>query len=440
MFRLQKVAENIFVIFTLFLSTAALIPVLLETEEAPGQPTDPFTPILFMGIYAITLLLIVPIRNSFVRVATKDILIWLVVGLALMSILWTFAPEVTQRRSISLLGATVFGVYISARYSIREQLRLLAWVFGIIIVLSCLFAIALPSYGLMTFQEEGIHAGAWRGVMMHKNLLGRIMSLSSVVHAILATGKPLPFGRYQWVAWAGYILSVALVVLSTSKTALIVCITMTIILPLYKSLRGTYNQVIPLLIAVILVVGSTATLLLDNLTFIAGALGKDLTLTGRTDIWALMLDMISQRPLFGYGFNAFWLGWDSEASAYVWRMLQWECPYAHNGFMDLLAELGIAGLALFLLSFVTAFVKAISWLRATKGVEGLFPLLFLSYLFLYNITESTLLSGNSIFWILYVSVIFSMAIEYNLVKKFGDQSAVLEEEWFDVQASNEQNF
>ncbi len=438
MVRLKSFAEKAFVVLTLFFSTAALIPVLLDTEEASGQPVDPLTPILFTSIYAVTLLLSVARRKIFVRVATKEIFIWLLVGLAMASVYWTLGPELTPRRSVLLLGSTIFAVYVSARYSLREQLQFLAWAFGIIVVLSFVFAIAVPSYGLMTFQEEGVHAGAWRGIMMHKNILGRMMCLSSIVFLLLATGDSTSNRRSSRIFWAGFVLSVALIILSTSKSAIVVCVTMTTILPLYKALRGKYTTLVPILIAVVLVGGGAATLLLDNLEVIAGALGKDLTLTGRTDIWAVMLEMISQRPLFGYGYNGFWMGWDSEASAYVWRTLEWECPYAHNGFMDLLAELGISGLALFLVSFAIATFKAISLARQTKTVEGLWPLLYLTYLIMYNITESSLLSSNSIYWIVYVTVVFSTIVESDLVKS-GYANEILEAEWMQITASNEQN-
>ncbi len=439
MVRLKSFAERVFVSFGFFLSTAALIPSLLDNEETGGQPVDPFTPILFMTIYAVTLVLIVARSKTFTRVASKEIFIWLLVALAVASIQWTMSPEMTPRRSLLLVGSTVFGAYVSTRYSLREQLHLLAWPLGVIIVLSFVSAIAVPSYGLMTYQEGGVHEGAWRGIMTHKNILGRLMAFSSMVFLLLATGDSTSEPKRRWIFWAGFILSVVLIILSTSKSALVVCITMTLILPLYKALRGKYNHVVPLLILVVLVTGGTGLLLFDNLEVIAGALGKDLSLTGRTDIWAVMIEMISKRPLFGYGFNGFWLGWDTEVSAYVWRTLGWECPYAHNGFMDLLAELGIAGLGLFLVSFVIGCFRAISLLRKTKTLEGVWPLLYLTYVMAYNITESTLLASNSNFWIVYVMVIFSTAVE-NEVAKIEYRNRFVEEEWIDVTASNEHYF
>ncbi|WP_088240572.1 O-antigen ligase family protein [Calothrix rhizosoleniae] len=412
--------EKIFVIFALFLSTSALIPVLLEKEDSNGFSQDPFSPILFLGIYVITAILILEYRQIFLQftrsVAWKNIWIWLLAGMAIASVLWTIEPDITLRRSILLLGTTVFGAYIAVRYNLREQLELLSWVFGSIIILSFVFAIALPNTGIMTFQEGGAHAGAWRGVMTHKNLLGRIMVLSSMVFLLRGISLSPTKQKYHWIPWLGYGLSILLILLCTSKTALIVSLTLTTIIPLYRTWRRNYTQVMPFMIAVILVVGSTAILIFDQLDVIATTLGRDLTLTGRTNIWIAMWDIIQERPLLGYGLNAVWQNWNNEATAYLWKQLEWECPYGHNGFMDLLAELGFSGLGLFLFGYIITYVKGIKWLRITNNVEGIWPLLYLAFLALYNISESTLLANNSIFWILFVSISFSIVIEYEQVK------------------------
>lgn len=431
--KLPKLAEQIFVVCTLFLSTSALIPVLIEGGNAGGITSDPYSPKFFLIVYIITFLLIVTHQKNFVRAAQKDIWIWLFLGIALASISWTFAPDVTPRRSVLLLGTSVFGIYMAMRFTLREQLQLLAVALGIVIILSFMFAIGLPKYGLMTVQEGGIHAGSWRGIMTHKNILGRLMAFSSMVFLCVAMSNPIRNPRYRWVPWAGYILSIALILLSTSKTSLVVFLSLTAILPLYRSWRQHYNQLIPLSIALILTVGSVTNLLLDNLPVVADALGRDLTLTGRTDIWSAMFDLIWERPWFGYGFNAVWRDWDNPITAYLWRTLAWECPYGHNGFMDLLAELGFVGLSIFVLSFITTYYRGIMWLRVTKCIEGIWPLIYLTYLVIYNITESTLVETNSIFWIVYISTAFSVAIEYKQAKNYQYYtSSLIEEEWMNV--------
>ncbi|MGD1874363.1 MAG: O-antigen ligase family protein [Mastigocoleus sp.] len=411
--------------FALFLSTSALIPVLLEKDSTGGIPSDPFSPLLFLGVYTVTCLLIFIRRKSFLRVAQMDIWVWLLIGIALASTLWTFAPDITLRRSILLLGSTLFGVYLAMRFTIREQLQLMAWAFGIIIILSVVFGIAIPRYGIMSLQEGGAHAGSWRGVMTHKNILGRTMVLSAIVFQFVGMSNPIKNPKYRWVPWMGYVLSIALIILCTSKTSLIVLLTLTIIFPLYQTWRRNYTQLIPITIAILLVLGSTTILFVDNLPIVANVVGRDLTLTGRTDIWSTMFDLIWKRPVFGYGFNAVWQDWDNEVTAYLWRVLEWECPYGHNGFMDLLAELGFAGLITFSLSYMSTYIRGIMWLRISKFAEGLWTLMYLTFLVIYNISESSLLATNSIYWILYVSTIFSTAIEYSILNNYSRAKTAL---------------
>ncbi|MBA3922898.1 MAG: O-antigen ligase family protein [Nostocaceae cyanobacterium] len=428
MLKLPDLAEKIFVTICLFLSTSGLVPVLLDSENAAGIPADPYSPIFFSSIYLVTLLLILARRRAFSYVVVKDVWIWLLVGLALASILWTVAPDMTPRRSLLLLGTTLFGIYLATRYSLREQLYLLAGTLSIVIFLSIIFAIALPSYGVMSVQESGVHAGAWRGIMTHKNGLGRLMVLSNMVFLLLSISSR----QWRWFFGVNYILSIALIVLSTSKTALTVFLTMTIMLPIYRAWRQNSSRVVPLTIAIILVAAGATTLLLDNLEVLGNVLGKDLTLSGRTDIWAIMWELIEQRPLLGYGFNGFWRGWDSEVSAYIWRTLEWDCPYGHNGFLDLMAELGVVGLGLFIMSLTTAYLRGVRWLRLTRSIEGVWPLMCLTFLVLYNLSEGSLLATNSIFWILYVSTIFSTAVEYDVAKSDSLHFTVQTEEWLEA--------
>lgn len=429
---LPTLAEKLFVVLSLFFSTTALIPVLLDSGDASGSPPDPYSPLLFMGIYAVTILLIARQWSEFVRVATKDLWIWLLVGIAVASMFWTVAPDITPRRGILLLGTSLFGAYIAMRFSLREQLQMLAWAMGMVVILSFVFAIALPFYGVMSVQEGGIHTGAWRGILTHKNLLGRLMVLSCMVFMFISLSNRTP---NRWIMWTGYGLSIALIILSTSKTAIIALIVLTITLQLYRSWRLNYSQLIPLSIAIVLVVGGSAILAFDNIDVIAAAVGRDLTLTGRTEIWQVMLDKIAERPLFGYGFNAFWRDWDNPVTAEVWRLLAWECPYGHNGFMDLLAELGISGLVAFLCSYVITFVKGVNCLRTTRNIESIWHLVYVTFLLIYNISESTLVATNSIFWILYISTVFSLCTQSEELP-YGYMTRVTEEEWLELEESN----
>lgn len=403
-----KLAEKGFVILSLLIFSGAvdLLNERLGFIGSGGGQGSPISRAFEFGILLGTVVLISIWRKKVFLNIYRERLLWLLIGIVLASMFWSDAPGETLRRSLSLVGATLFGVYFAKRYTLNEQLRLLAWMCGIAVLLSIGVALVFPSYGVMGMgsiitAESTAHTGAWRGIYIHKNALGRVMVLSAVVFLLYTTGNR----RCQWVAWVSFGLSVSLILLSTSKTSLAMFLTIMVLLPFYKALRWNYTLAVPLFITVVLVGGAAATLFLGNAETILGAFGRDLTLTGRTDIWTAVLDKIQERPWLGYGYNAFWLGWGGESGS-IWRELKWEVHHAHNGFLDLWLDLGLLGASTFALSFTAAYLRAVTWVRLTKAREGLWPLAYLTFLLLANLTESSLLRQKPL-WILYVAVVIS---------------------------------
>jgi exopolysaccharide production protein ExoQ len=404
---LLKLVEKIFVIFSLIFFTGA-IGVLMNGGTAPSAlQSDLVSRLSSYVIQVGTFCLIVIWYKSIIRTVIKEKFLWVLLAIALVSVLWSEQTWATLGSNQNFIRITLFGVYFASRYSLKEQLRLLAWALGIGATLSLAFALAIPSYGVMgmgnTITKEIVtHAGAWQGIYGHKNILGRIMVLSTVVFAILAISSR----RYSWLAWISFGLSLILILGSTSKTTLLIFLTIMALLPFYRALRWNNTIAVPFFIALVLIGGSVGVLLIDNGETILEAFGRDLTLTGRTDLWAAALDKIWERPWLGYGYGAFWRGWSSE-SADVWNVVRWQAPHSHNGFLDLWLDLGLLGLSAFALSFLGTCWRAVQWVRQTKTAEGLWPLAYLTFLLLANMTESSLLRQNSL-WILYVAVTLSM--------------------------------
>jgi len=298
-----------------------------------------------------------------------------------------------------LAGTTWFGVYLATRYSPSELLRLIAWTFSIGALLSLVFALALPSYGLMEYQ--GIEV--WRGIYRHKNLLGRLMALNAVILLLLAPNNR----RYRWVLWAVISLSITLLLLSQTKTGLVIFLILLILIPIYGALRWSYTLMVPFLIVTVNVAGILAIWLLDNLEPLVNLLGKDLTLTGRTELWAAVINKIQERPLLGYGYSGFWQGWEGE-SAFVLQLVGWDAPNGHNGILDLWVDLGFLGVAVFLLGFFINFIRGMRWAQLTKTAEPIFLLQYLTFMAIDSQASTNLLIQNDIFWVLYVAMSFSI--------------------------------
>lgn len=417
-----RLVEKGFVVFSLLFFTGA-ITVLLNGGTAPdASQSDPINKVLLLAIQAVTVLLIVAYYKRVLQTVLREKLLWLIVAIALFSTFWSDLPSSTLANSINLVRITLFGVYFAARYSLKEQLHLLTWVFGIGATLSLVFVVALPSYGVMgmgsiSSAETIAHTGAWQGVYGHKNILARIMVLSTIAFFISASSS-----RNRWRSWGSVILSIVLILGSTSKTALIIFLTVLALLPFYRALRWNYTLAVPFFIAAILVGGGVAMLLVEAAEDILAVFGRDFTLTGRTDLWIAVLDKIGERPWLGYGYGGFWLGLNGE-SADIWNAVKWQPPHSHNGFLDLWLDLGLLGLSIFAFSFVAVCLRAVTLLRQNHAPEALWPLAYLTFLLLANLTESSLLRQNFL-WILYVSITLST---YNNHDKLTGAKAFLQQ-------------
>lgn len=405
-FLLSTFTERGFVVFSLIFFTGGITYLLNGGSIGDSSTSESsISKLLMVGIFGCTIFAIVTWHKKIIRIALREKFLWILLIIILLSFLWSAFPTATLTNSIKLIGTTLFGLYFGIRFSLKEQLQLLAWALGIGILLSLLFIMLVPSYGVMgtgdVMKQELLHAGSWRGIFGHKNVLARLMVLSANVFVLMRNRSH----KIPWVGWAGLILSVILIIGSTSKTALAVLLMLMCLLPLYRALRWNNTWVLLFSIAIILIGGSAATLIISNIETIFNALGRDMSLTGRTDLWAAVLDKISERPWLGYGYSGFWR--EGGESDYIVTVTGFDAPHSHNGFLDLWLDLGLLGLSAFFISYITVCLKAVKWIRHIHTAEGLWPLSYLTFLFLYNLTESSLLD-KSFFWILYVAVIFTM--------------------------------
>jgi exopolysaccharide production protein ExoQ len=81
--------------------------------------------------------------------------------------------------------------------------------------------------------------------------------------------------------------------------------------------------------------------------FVLAATGKDITLTGRTDLWRVAMVEIAERPLLGHGYQAFWRIGNPVAED-LWRAFGIESRsgfHFHNFFLSNAVEVGVPGVA-----------------------------------------------------------------------------------------------
>jgi O-antigen ligase len=158
--------------------------------------------------------------------------------------------------------------------------------------------------------------------------------------------------------------------------------------------------------------------LAENLNSLWNLLGKDPSLTGRTDIWAAVGDMIKRQPWAGYGFGSFWVGLDGP-SGYVWQYAQWKTPHAHNGFLDILLQIGGIGLFLLMVSLVINLYRTVVLIRRDFSPELTSLAVLFLYIILCNFSESNFMVPNNLHWVLYIVISYRLSEKCLVYKQTG---------------------
>ena len=389
-------AEFLLLVGLLLIFSEGILPRLLSGDEsADGSALLRY---LWLPVYAVTFAGIVWKIREVAQACVRLPFLMGLLAICAVSFAWSIDPGLTQRRSLAIIMTTAAGLYVGSRYSWRTLLRALAITWFIIAVTSFLTALAVPSFG----RDFEIHGGAWKGLFYEKNQLGGHMARAALFGAFLAI-MDRPYRRI-WLALAG--LSVLLVLLTTSKTALLgLLIGFGILCTAAIMKRGmVFGLVMAWLGVVVSAIGVGMLVFAPEL--VVSVLGRDLTLTGRTDIWIVLLDFISERPLLGYGYGAFW-DEGSNPGNWVREMLEWDAPTAHNGWIEVTLALGLIGLVLLAFDFLMTIWRA-AW-ASINTWTGVFALAFCAQFFLFSLSESASLQQNSIVWLIYVAIAAKLA-------------------------------
>jgi O-antigen ligase len=231
------------------------------------------------------------------------------------------------------------------------------------------------------------------------------MVLSSLVFLLVVLNEKK--NKLFW--WCGFSCSIFILLMSKSSSAVVTLLIVGLMFLLVRAVRLPY-LLIPPTIILLSIVGLFLNLwLADNAILLLGSIGKDATLTGRSELWPAVLDKIWERPWFGYGFSGFWGDNKSEA-AYVWRVTGWDPPNSHNGMLDIWLDLGLFGLSIYLVGFIIGLISGLGWVRRNPSFAAFWPVMYLFYFWFSNQTESAFLRQNDIYWLLYIVVTFSLLI------------------------------
>ncbi|MBV6656322.1 MAG: O-antigen ligase family protein [Devosiaceae bacterium] len=314
---------------------------------------------------------------------------------AVISSYWS--PSGYQGLAKSISYVAVFGAALNFAMRLTTEEIISASRNGALAVVAVcvILALALPnSAGTTVF-----HDGAWRGVFLQKNVLGRaalILAILCIVSFLCLRGR-----REVTLALLGSVLAGVALWKSQSLTAIIGLGIFIAALPLLYGVRlaGPRTR-LWLGCGAVLCLPFLALLFQPVLELVSDLTDRSATLTGRVPLWEFALSQLSARPWNGFGVEGFF---GHEAAAPFQALTGWLPEHAHNGFIDLALEFGLVGLVLFAASFA-AFVWNTPRAVGETKVISLFMLAIIILVITMNLTESNLYRSSNTVWLLYTIV------------------------------------
>jgi exopolysaccharide production protein ExoQ len=131
---------------------------------------------------------------------------------------------------------------------------------------------------------------------------------------------------------------------------------------------------------------------------LASQVGRDATLTGRTDIWKAVLST-NTNWLIGTGYESFWLG---PRLLQVWRQTMNGLNESHNGYLELYLNLGMLGVFLLVVFLITTYRTIWKRFKQSSSLSSLGLGIWMVVVF-YNMTEAVAFRGQ-LLWIVFLLV------------------------------------
>jgi len=396
-----RVRDGSSVAVTVAIWVLILLMILPEglVYEAPTTglgflPTEgsPLTRTLWLGLLAFSAAVTLSRSGVALRLLRQiNPFLFVFIALVACSALWSIEPAITLRRLLRLITIllTAMALAVTSSQTDRFQ-RVLRPVLTTLLVASIIFVIAAPEMAIMQSDQPEL-VGAWHGVATQKNGLGSLAAISLILwmHAWLTRETR------SWVVLFGAAVSAICLINSRSSSSLMATAFSVVLLLMLLRSPTSLRRYVPYLIglfAATLLIYSLAVLnlvpgsgtLLSPITLITG---KDQTFSGRTAVWAILNEHIAYRPWLGSGFGAYWVQLPTSPSMEMVQRLYFYPTEGHNGYLDVINDLGIIG-GFCLLAYLVTFLRQGLRVFAALRPQGALYLTLLFEQLVGNLSES----------------------------------------------------
>ncbi len=359
--------------------------------------------VIGLGLVAtIVALVIKRPTKTFTRMPEPLILLLI---LMVLSIIWSQYRPVTVLAVALQIGTTLFALFLASHFGWRQLLHILSNTVRFILVSSLLIELyaaltgpiapffpnyegsepPAPSY--LWVQGNLFELGRIQGIVGNANLLAFIAVLGILlflIELIVTNNKPL-------VPVASMALAAVLALLANSAgmTVAMVLIAFAGLVAILAEGRPkpTRHRIYRWALGFLALTAVTA---LIFRTQVFELLDRSPDATGRFYIWGRVFGLILEKPLEGWGWISYWVPGVEPYEGLI-EIKGVPMYQAHNAFLDIWLQLGIAGLALLIWLMVSVFTRL--WTVAVRHTNPLylFPLFIFLAISAQSLTESRLL-------------------------------------------------
>jgi exopolysaccharide production protein ExoQ len=327
---------------------------------------------------------------------------WLIAFLlyCFVAIFWSDFPFVSFKRWIKVLGHPIMALILLTEPDPDEALiRLMKRCAYVIVPVSILFIKYYPELGRGFDQWSG--GAVNTGITTSKNALGydcMILGFFFFWHLLRSwRSERSTVRRNELLLIIGFLIAIwwlfSMAHSSTALMSLLLGLSMITLL----GLRLVNVRLIGIYIVLGLIIWIAAEWAFGIWGQLIELLGKNPTLTDRTALWGDLLKF-KINPVFGAGFESFWLGDRLRA---LWDKYWWQPNQAHNGYLETYLNLGLVGLFMLLALIIATYRKA--RLELFRDFEfGRFRLGLLAAVVAYNWTEASFKALHPVWFAFYI--------------------------------------
>jgi O-antigen ligase len=369
-----------------------------------GSPLDRN---VYTALIAAGLMALVPRRRQVAKLLVANTPIVLFLSYCAVSVIWSDYPGVAFKRWTKAVGDLIMVLIILTEFKPTVALRrILARMAFLLIPLSILLIRYYPALGRA--YDRWTWLPSYVGVTENKNLLGMI----TLVCGLGATWRLCEIVRSQaaphrisyLIANGSILMMVCWILITAHSATSLSCFVMAGTLLVATNFFSLARRplIIHASVGAIVVLSITA-LFFDPGGSLVESLGKDPTLTGRTEIWRAVL-LHAGNPFLGTGFESFWLGDRLQKL----RMMFANNPLmeAHNGYLELYLNLGWIGVSLAALVILTGYRSVVAAVRHDLDASSL-RLAYFTVAVVYNLTEAAFKELNPV-WIFFLFAIVAV--------------------------------